>query len=77
VTHGQFRHDGNSCLTWNASNAVVDRRADGSLLPKKATPNSPNKVDGLDALLLALGELLANPEPAPFEPRLFFLDLEA
>jgi phage terminase large subunit-like protein len=75
VTHGQFRHDGNSCLTWNASNAVVDRRTDGSLLPKKATPNSPNKVDGLDALLLALGEKLANPEPAPYEPTLFFLEL--
>jgi phage terminase large subunit-like protein len=74
VRHGRFRHDGNSCLTWNASNAVVDRRTDGSLLPKKATANSPNKVDGLDALLLALGELLAHPEAAPADPEILFLE---
>jgi phage terminase large subunit-like protein len=74
VSHGKFRHDGNSCLTWNASNAVVDRRADGSLLPKKQTPNSANKIDGLDALLLALAELLATPEPVAVEPRIFYLE---
>jgi phage terminase large subunit-like protein len=74
VSHEKFRHDGNSCLTWNASNAVVDRRADGSLLPKKQTPNSPNKVDGLDALVLAFAELLATPEPVAVEPRIFYLE---
>lgn len=55
VTHGRFRHDGNSCLRWQASNVVVQRRADDTLLPKKQTPDSPNKIDGIDALLLAIG----------------------
>jgi phage terminase large subunit-like protein len=63
VKYGRFGHAGNSCLTWMASNAVVDRRTDGSLLPKKETASSPNKVDGIDGLLLALGELLEAPEP--------------
>ena len=35
------------------------------------TPHSPNKIDGIDGLLLALGELLANPEPAAYEPEHF------
>ncbi len=74
IKHGRFRHDGNSRMTWMASNAVVERRVDGSVLPKKATPNSANKVDGIDALLLGLGELLATPEPVAFEPRILVLN---
>jgi phage terminase large subunit-like protein len=52
-----FRHDGNPVLRWNASNVCVTRRADDSLLPKKEHPDSPNKIDGIDALLLAMGGL--------------------
>jgi phage terminase large subunit-like protein len=55
VRHGRFRHDGNTCLRWQASNVVVDRRIDDSLLPKKDAPESPNKIDAIDALLLAVG----------------------
>lgn len=63
VKHGRFKHDGNSCFRWQASNCVVERRVDGSLLPKKESANSPNKIDGIDGLLLALGEMLAQPAP--------------
>jgi phage terminase large subunit-like protein len=55
IKHRRFRHDGNTCLRWQASNVVVDRRIDDSLLPKKETPESPNKIDAIDALLLAIG----------------------
>ena len=55
VTHKRFRHDANTCLRWMASNCVVRRGVDDSLLPKKDGPESPNKIDGIDALLLALG----------------------
>ncbi|MBI3936782.1 MAG: terminase large subunit [Betaproteobacteria bacterium] len=48
-----FRHDGNPVLRWMASNAVVTRKVDGSILPKKATANSPHKIDGIDALIAA------------------------
>jgi phage terminase large subunit-like protein len=68
IRHRRFRHDGNSCLSWQASNVVVDRRTDGSLLPKKVTDNSPNKIDGIDALLLAMAEWLAGGAAAPQRP---------
>jgi phage terminase large subunit-like protein len=67
VKHGQFRHDGNSCLKWMASNVVVERRTDDSLLPKKESAESPNKIDGIDAILQAMAALLAElekPEPS-------------
>jgi phage terminase large subunit-like protein len=65
VRHGRFRHPGNSCFTWMASNCHVDRRRDGSLLPVKDAATSVHKIDGVDATLLALGELLEAPEPVP------------
>ncbi len=58
VKHQRFRHDGNSCLRWQASNTVVDRRVDGSILPKKEAAESPNKIDGIDALLSSIGAWL-------------------
>ena len=65
VKHGRFRHDGNSCLKWMASNAVVTRGVDDSILPKKEGPESPNKIDGIDALLQALSAMLTPVEAAP------------
>jgi len=53
VRHERFRHDGNSCLKWMASNAVVMRGVDDSLIPKKESTESPNKIDGIDAILQA------------------------
>lgn len=49
----RLRHDGNPVMTWMIGNAVVDRRINGSLLPKKETPNSQNKIDGVDAMINA------------------------
>lgn len=54
VEIGRLRHDGNPVLTWTASNCVVQRRVDGTILPKKEHKDSPKKVDGIDALILAL-----------------------
>ncbi|MBO9377685.1 terminase large subunit [Sphingomonas histidinilytica] len=55
---GHLRHDGNPVMTWCVGNAVVDRRVNGSLLPKKETPNSPNKIDGVDAMVNATAPML-------------------
>jgi phage terminase large subunit-like protein len=55
VTRHRLRHDGNTCLKWQASNAIVRRGVDDSLLPKKESAESPNKIDAIDALLLAIG----------------------
>jgi len=64
VKHRRFRHDGNSCLKWMASNVVVTRGVDDSILPKKEGPESPNKIDGIDAILQALSAMVT-PAAAP------------
>ena len=55
VDHGLFRHDGNTCLRWQASNVVVTRGIDDSLVPKKEAKMSPHKIDAIDALVSAIG----------------------
>jgi phage terminase large subunit-like protein len=65
VKHARFRHDGNPCLKWMASNAVVTRGIDDSILPKKEGPESPNKIDGIDAILEALSAMLTPAPPPP------------
>lgn len=53
----QLVHDGNPVMTWMAGNAVVDRRVNGSILPKKETPMSLNKIDGIDAAVNAMAPM--------------------
>ena len=61
----QLRHDGNPVMTWMAGNAVVDRRTDGSILPKKEKPMSPNKIDGIDAAVNAIAPMTLPVEEGP------------
>jgi phage terminase large subunit-like protein len=72
VRHRRFRHDGNSCLKWMASNAVVTRGVNDSILPKKESPESPNKIDGIDAILQADSARLV-PEEKPKGFQMFVL----
>jgi phage terminase large subunit-like protein len=65
VTHGRFRHDGNTCLRWQASNVVVSRGVDDSVVPKKEAAESPHKIDAIDALVSAIGGVLRAQAPAP------------
>jgi len=74
IKAGQMRHPGTSFLTWQISNCCVDRRRDGSLLPTKDAPNSANKIDAVDAVLLAMSGMLAAPTVEKREPRIFFLE---
>jgi phage terminase large subunit-like protein len=67
VKHGRFRHDGNPCLRWMASNVVVTRGIDDSIVPKKDHPDSPLKIDGIDALVSAIGGWLRQPAPATYQ----------
>jgi phage terminase large subunit-like protein len=61
----RLRHDSNPVLTWMIGNAVVDRRTDGSILPKKETANSPNKIDGVDGMINAIAPMLLIEEAGP------------
>lgn len=55
IKSGRFRHTGSGPLTWMASNVVGELRTDGSILPKKESKHSKNKIDGIDAGLEAAG----------------------
>lgn len=68
----RFRHTGCVFLRWQASNVCVDRRRDGSLLPTKDAPESPLKIDGIDAILLGLSALVEDPTETR-EPAIYFL----
>lgn len=52
-----LRHDANPVMTWMVGNAVVERKVNGSILPKKVTPMSQNKIDGVDALINAMAPM--------------------
>ena len=60
-----LRHDGNPVMTWMAGNAVIDRRVNGTIMPKKETPMSLNKIDGIDATVNAMAPMQL---PAVEEP---------
>lgn len=72
----RLRHDGNPAMDWMASNVVVSRKTDGTILPKKETADSANKIDGIDALIsgiqpaIVLMETEAKPK-SPYEERGF------
>lgn len=57
-------HDDNPVMNWMVSNAVVDRRINGSLLPKKPKAGSRQKIDGVDAMINARAPMIV-PEAAP------------
>ncbi|HEY0836730.1 MAG TPA: terminase TerL endonuclease subunit [Azospirillum sp.] len=59
----RFRHDGNPVLNWMASNAVVSRYVNGTIIPKKETPMSANKIDGIDAAINAIAPVAVPGEP--------------
>lgn len=68
----RFKHSGSSFLRWQASNACAERRRDGSLLPTKDSPESPNKIDAIDAILLGMSALVEDPT-ADREPQMMFM----
>jgi len=67
ILAGRLRHTGHPVFRWMASNTCVSRRIDKSLVTKKETVNSPNKIDGIDATIHAIHPMLLQtaPEPAP------------
>ena len=50
-----LRHDGNPCLTWNASNVVADEDAADN--KKYVKPSSGARIDGIIAAVMACGVL--------------------
>ncbi len=56
----KLRHGGNPVLRWMAANVAVDQDAAGNLKPSKA--RSTERIDGIVALVMALGRAMVQPE---------------
>jgi phage terminase large subunit-like protein len=64
----KIRHANHPILAWNASNAVADVDHVGNVRPSKV--RSGGRIDGLDALVLALVRAMAQPQyPSVYETR--------
>lgn len=63
-------HDANPVLQWMVSNAVVTRHVNGTIIPKKESSDSQNKIDGVDAMINGIAHFVsveAETGPAPIE----------
>ncbi len=64
VLSGRIRHGGNAVLRWMAGNVSVEQDAAGNLKPSKK--KSTEKIDGIVALVMALGRaMIKEPELYP------------
>lgn len=61
VLSGRFHHDGDPVLAWMVSNVVCHRDAKDNIYPRKE--RNENKIDGVVALIMALGRWITQPEP--------------
>ena len=55
IASGKVRHGGNSVLAWMAGNASVKVDAAGNIKPVKPKHGSAERIDGIVALVMALG----------------------
>lgn len=58
VNDGRFHHDNNPIFTWMISNVVCHEDAKGNIYPRKVDPNSPLKIDGVVACIMALSRAM-------------------
>jgi phage terminase large subunit-like protein len=68
VYEGKINHSGNPVLRWMISNVMIAQDAAGNI--KVAKDKSTEKVDGVVASIMALGELMTNIKgPSPYNER--------
>jgi phage terminase large subunit-like protein len=65
VLQRRFHHTGDPVLTWMASNVVCHRDAKDNIYPRKERPE--NKIDGVVALIMALGRATHESEEGDLE----------
>lgn len=59
---GRIHHNGDPVLAWMMSNVTAQVDAKDNIYPRKERPE--NKIDGVVALIMALGRMLVRPEAA-------------
>jgi phage terminase large subunit-like protein len=70
VLEHKLRHGGHPVLRWMAGNVEVETDAAGNQKPSKA--RSADRIDGMVALTMALGRLIAHAEEPVIEPMVLF-----
>lgn len=71
VLERKLRHDGDPVLAWMVSNVVCHRDAKDNIYPRKE--REENKIDGLVALIMALGRALAARNAKQPKPKIIIL----
>jgi len=70
VIQGRLRHGGNPVLQWQASNVQVKTDDAGNVKPTKKNSSSTGRIDGIVALIMALGLASGEARNEPDEPML-------
>ena len=74
VRQGRFHHDGNPVLRWNVACVEVAEDFKGNIFPRKDRDDPQQKIDGLVALLMAMGRRITiEATAADAEPSLTFV----
>ncbi len=69
IVSNRIRHGGNLVLSWMAGNVSVKTDGNDNIKPIKPKPGSPQRIDGIVSLIMALGAYAANQRPKEAEPQ--------
>jgi phage terminase large subunit-like protein len=73
VRQGRFHHNGNAVLSWNVTCVEIVEDFKGNIFPRKDRDDPQKKIDGLVALLMAMGRRMALESTPGTEPTLTFV----
>lgn len=73
VRQRRLHHNGNPVLRWNVTSVEVAEDFKGNIFPRKDKDNPLQKIDGLVALLMAMGRRMALEAEETSEPTLTFV----
>lgn len=73
VRQRRLHHDGNPVLRWNVTSVEVAEDFKGNIFPRKDRDNPLQKIDGLVALLMAMGRRMSLEAESSNEPTLTFV----
>jgi phage terminase large subunit-like protein len=73
IASGKIRHGGNQILAWMAGNASVKVDAAGNIKPVKPKHGAAERIDGIVALVMAIGVHASHKPPDTKEPSILIL----
>lgn len=73
ILSARFEHGNHPIMNWMASNVAVDTDAAGNMKPTKPKRNSPYKIDGIVAAIMALGRAMLEGEDSTYNGEIMVL----